>query len=100
MGTELSHETISNVTEAVMDEVLAWQNRPLEVFYPVVYLDALVVKVRDQNRVRQPPRPHRGRCRYRERQTRPGVSGSKPPRAPSSRPACTPSSPTGAYVTC
>ena len=51
LGTELSHETISNVTEAVMEEVTAWQNRPLEAFYPVIYLDALVVKVRDQNRV-------------------------------------------------
>lgn len=51
VGTEMSHETISNVTEAVMDEVVEWQNRPLEAFYPVIYLDALVVKVRDQNRV-------------------------------------------------
>lgn len=51
LGTELSHETISNITKAVMDEVAAWQTRPLEAFYPVVYLDALVVKVRDQNRV-------------------------------------------------
>ncbi len=51
LGTDLSHETISNVTEAVADEVAAWQNRPLEAFYPVIYLDALVVKVRDQNRV-------------------------------------------------
>jgi len=51
LGTDLSHETISNVTEAVMEEVTAWQNRPLEAFYPVIYLDALVVKVRDQNRV-------------------------------------------------
>lgn len=34
-----------------MEEVTAWQNRPLEAFYPVIYLDALVVKVRDQNRV-------------------------------------------------
>ncbi len=47
LGTELSHETISKVTEAVADEVEAWQSRPLEAFYPVVYLDALVVKVRD-----------------------------------------------------
>ncbi|MGO4958537.1 IS256 family transposase, partial [Luteococcus sp. Sow4_B9] len=47
LGTELSHETISKVTEAVADEVTAWQSRPLESFYPVVYLDALVVKVRD-----------------------------------------------------
>lgn len=47
LGTELSHETISKVTEAVAEEVTAWQARPLEAFYPVIYLDALVVKVRD-----------------------------------------------------
>jgi putative transposase len=47
LGTDLSHETISNVTEAVAEEVTAWQSRPLEAFYPVVYLDALVVKIRD-----------------------------------------------------
>jgi len=47
LGTELSHETISNITEAVAEEVTAWQSRPLEAFYPVIYLDALVVKVRD-----------------------------------------------------
>jgi len=47
LGVELSHETVSNVTEAVAEEVKAWQTRPLEAFYPVIYLDALVVKVRD-----------------------------------------------------
>ena len=47
LGTELSHETISKVTEAVTEEVTAWQSRPLEAFYPVIYLDALVVKIRD-----------------------------------------------------
>lgn len=47
LGTDLSHETISNVTEAVAEEVASWQSRPLEAFYPVVYLDALVVKIRD-----------------------------------------------------
>ena len=47
LGTELSHETISNVTEAVAEEVTAWQSRPLEAFYPVIYLDALMVKIRD-----------------------------------------------------
>ena len=47
LGTELSHETISNVTEAVAEEVVAWQSRPLEPFYPVLYLDAIVVKIRD-----------------------------------------------------
>ena len=39
------------MTEAVAEEITQWQNRPLEAFYPVIYLDALVVKVRDQNRV-------------------------------------------------
>jgi putative transposase len=47
IGTELSPETISKITDEVLDEVIAWQNRPLDVFYPVMYLDALVVKVRD-----------------------------------------------------
>ena len=47
LSTEMSHETISKVTDAVAEEVLAWQTRPLEAFYPVIYLDALVVKIRD-----------------------------------------------------
>ena len=47
LGTDLSHETISNVTDAVLEEVKAWQSRPLEPFYPVIFMDALVVKVRD-----------------------------------------------------
>ena len=52
LGTELSHETISNITDAVAEEVKAWQARPLEEIYPIVYLDALVVKVRDGHQVR------------------------------------------------
>src|SRR5579871_3787088 len=52
IGTELSHDTISQVTDAVADEVKAWQARPLEEIYPVIYLDALVVKVRDGHQVR------------------------------------------------
>ena len=52
IGTELSHDTISNITDAVADEVKAWQARPLEEIYPVIYLDALVVKVRDGHQVR------------------------------------------------
>ena len=52
IGTEISRETISKITDEVLDEVLAWQQRPLEAFYPVVYLDALIVKVRDGAHVR------------------------------------------------
>jgi transposase-like protein len=52
VGTELSHETISKITDAVLDEVALWQKRPLDAFYPVIYLDALVVHVRDGAHVR------------------------------------------------
>jgi putative transposase len=50
-GTEVSTELISRATDAVMDEVRAWQGRPLEPIYAVVYLDALIVKVRDSGQV-------------------------------------------------
>ena len=43
---------MSKVVDEICDEVLAWQRRPLEAFYPVIYLDALVVKVRDGAHVR------------------------------------------------
>jgi putative transposase len=52
IGAELSHETISKITDAILDEVAEWQARPLEEIYPIVYLDALVVKVRDGHQVR------------------------------------------------
>ena len=52
IGTELVHETISKIVDAVADEVLAWQQRPLEALYPVIYLDAIIVKVRDGGHVR------------------------------------------------
>ncbi|MEI2784578.1 MAG: IS256 family transposase [Candidatus Nanopelagicales bacterium] len=51
VGTDLSHETISKITDAVLEEVRAWQTRPLEALYPIIYLDALVVKVRDGHHV-------------------------------------------------
>jgi putative transposase len=50
-GVEVSPGLISNVTDAVMDEVKQWQHRPLEAVYPIVYLDCLVVKVRESGRV-------------------------------------------------
>lgn len=50
-GVEVSPGLISEVTDAVLDEVKAWQNRPLESMYPVLYLDALMVKMRHEGRV-------------------------------------------------
>jgi len=52
IGTEISRETISKIIDEIADEVLAWQRRPLDAFYPIIYLDALVVKVRDGAHVR------------------------------------------------
>jgi len=49
---EVSPTLISNVTEAVMEEVKSWQSRPLDAVYPIVYLDALVVKIREAGQVR------------------------------------------------
>jgi putative transposase len=46
-GTSLSKETISKITDAVIEETTEWLNRPLERVYPVVFIDAIVVKVRD-----------------------------------------------------
>ena len=50
-GIEVSPTLISNVTDAVIEEVKLWQNRPLEELYPIVYLDALMVKVRDEGHI-------------------------------------------------
>lgn len=51
-GTEVSPDLISRVTDAVLDEVREWQSRPLDAVYPVVFFDALRVKIRDEGLVK------------------------------------------------
>jgi putative transposase len=51
-GVEVSPDLISAVTDAVLDEIAAWQSRPLEPVYPLVFFDALRVKIRDEGLVR------------------------------------------------
>ena len=51
-GIEVSPDLISRVTDAVLDEVREWQNRPLDPVYPVIFFDALRVKIRDEGLVR------------------------------------------------
>jgi putative transposase len=51
-GIDASPDLISAVTDAVLDEVATWQNRPLEPVYPLIFFDALRVKVRDEGLVR------------------------------------------------
>jgi putative transposase len=50
-GVDVSAGLISDVTDSIMDEVRAWQDRPLEALYPIVYLDALMVKMRQDGKV-------------------------------------------------
>ena len=50
-GVEISPTLISQVTDSIVDEVKAWQNRPLEAIYPIVFLDALVVKVKENKQI-------------------------------------------------
>jgi putative transposase len=50
-GVEISPTLVSNVTDAVLDEIKAWQARPLEAIYPIVYFDALFFKVREGNQI-------------------------------------------------
>ena len=54
-GTQLSAETVSRITDQVLEEVRAWQSRPLEPVYAVVFLDAIMVKVRDNHVVQNKP---------------------------------------------
>jgi len=46
-STDISRETISKITDRVLDELADWQNRPLDRVYPVIFIDAIVVKIRD-----------------------------------------------------
>ena len=51
-GPGVSRDTVSRVTAAVLEDAKAWQTRPLEAVYPIVYLDALVIKIRDGQAIR------------------------------------------------
>ena len=50
-GAEVSPALISRVTDAVLDQVMEWQSRPLDDLYPIVYLDCIVIKIRQDKRV-------------------------------------------------
>ena len=54
-GVDVSAELISKVTDAIIPELRAWQQRPLDEMYPIMYLDAIVVKVRTDGHVRNRP---------------------------------------------
>jgi putative transposase len=79
-GLEVSPDLISTVTDAVLETVAEWQNRPLEPMYPLVFFDALRVKIRDEGLVRN-------KARSASRRKEPRTSwafGSRPRKAPNS----------------
>jgi putative transposase len=51
-GIDVSPDLVSAVTDAVLEEVTEWQNRPLEALYPLIFFDAIRIKVRDEGTVR------------------------------------------------
>lgn len=51
-GTDISHETVANITDSVNDLVKEWRSRPLDEVYPIVYIDAIRIRVRDGGAVR------------------------------------------------
>jgi putative transposase len=53
-GTEISRETISKITDTIVEEMLAWQNRPLDPVYAVVLIDAIVIKIRGSQVANRP----------------------------------------------
>jgi putative transposase len=54
-GVEVGHDLIYRVADSVLDDVRSWQSRPLEDVYPILFLDALIVEVRDGGAVRTAP---------------------------------------------
>lgn len=51
-GASVSHETIANITDAINEQVKAWRNRPLDEVYPILYIDAIRLRIRDGAAVR------------------------------------------------
>ncbi len=51
-GLDVSPDLVSAVTDAVLEEVTEWQKRPLEALYPLIFFDAIRIKVRDEGTVR------------------------------------------------
>jgi len=71
-GTSVSKDTISRITDGIVEEMKAWQNRPVDPLYPVLIIDAVVIKVRDSQVANRPGlRRDRREPRRRARSARP-----------------------------
>ena len=72
---DVSHDLISKITDGVLEEVAEWQHRPLDTVYPVIFLDALICKVRHEGHRPEQGRAPGGRGRRRRPQGGPGDLG-------------------------
>ena len=98
IGADLGPETISDITDAVSDAVPGWQERPLDEFCPVLYLDAVRVKARDNGRV-PPKAAHIAIGVDMDGFSMCLAYGSRTTRTPPSGRTCAPRWPTGAWPT-
>jgi putative transposase len=98
-GVEVGRDLISRLTDAVVEEVRAWQQRPLEDVYPVLFLDCLVIKVREGGTVQRRPATWRWASPSTATGTCSGF-GSKRARARSSGCRSSPTSSSAASKTC
>ena len=97
-GASVSKDTISRITEKVTAEMAEWQTRPLDRIYPVIFIDALVVKVRDGQVTNKPFYVVIGVTTAGERDIL-GIWAATAARVRSSGGTCSPSSRTGAWRT-
>ena len=97
-GAEVSRDTISNITDRVLAEMADWQSRPLDPIYPVVFIDAIHVKIRDGKVANRPIYTAVAVTTEGDRDIL-GCGPATVARAPSSGSACSPRSRTGASTT-
>ena len=82
-GVDVSPALVSKVTDGIVEELVEWQNRPLDGCYPLLYIDAMVVKVKKRRHRGQPPSVCGSWCRCGRPQARVGcVAGRRRPSAP------------------
>ena len=89
-GADVSRDTISRITDRILEEMSAWQNRPLDRVYPVVFIDAIVVKIRDGQVANRPVYTAIGVTMSTGRETFSASGSATVGREPSSGSKCSP----------
>lgn len=85
-GAKVSRETISNITDAINEQIKAWRNRPLDEVYPILYIDGIRLRIREGGQVRVRSATWPSESTWKAANAFSGC-GSRPLKAPSSGPA-------------